>query len=493
MSNLKDLENYICKEFTNLNKSKGRPRTLQGILEKKNNLQESFQKYHILVKSYEKRLNTNEWNELVETYNEVKFKCSLALQILDKSQIIVTSNPVPEPEPAPEPEPGLGDILSTSSSNLAKNLLKVLEMAGDEVEEAPFVFPMKSAIKCIPEFTGSAEELDAFFYQVEVFEELFPRDVIQKPLINVVMLKMRGDAMKFVKRIKSETWAETKAKMIKEFGEKKSMEEIQVKIENFEQGFDETFKSYKERALSLLEDIEALSEEETAYAERCLKIHFLSGLRIKDLKLTGKREKHRNFRDLIEFLETESVESEQMAVIEKRLKVCRLAESKNKFQNEKTPIQPKNAFEGGGRKNYQNNQANFNTNFQNNTGNQPFKNQFYQQGNFNSPNKNFPNQNARYNSQNGNFNNNFGGRNQNLRNPQNFGNQNRGFNNQNSGNFQQRNQNYQNPNSQGYSNNITGCGCEGNSQSEFPNQHNFPGYQNQGRNQNNNYQNQRKN
>ena len=59
----------------------------------------------------------------------------------------------------------------------------------------PFIFPMKDAIKCIPEFTGAADEWDAFFYQVEVFYELIPKNGDQKCLINVVMMKLRGNAM----------------------------------------------------------------------------------------------------------------------------------------------------------------------------------------------------------------------------------------------------------------------------------------------------------
>lgn len=70
---------------------------------------------------------------------------------------------------------------------------------------------------------------------------------------------------------------------MKEFGAKRSIEEIQVKIENLEQGDDETFRDYKERALTLLEDIESISSKDTAYPEKCQKIHFVLGIKNKDL------------------------------------------------------------------------------------------------------------------------------------------------------------------------------------------------------------------
>lgn len=468
MSELKRVQDIIIREYQNLNKSKSRSRTLQGILEKRQNLQDNFREYFRLVKECEHRLNVTEWNNLVDTFNEVKFKYSLSLQILDNSQIVVTSVPSP---PIPNPNPEV--IRKTLTPKPRPNSGKMTE--GDEaVVEEPFIFPMKAAIQCIPDFTGRPEELDSFFYQADVYYELIPRDGDQKSLINVVLMKMKDDAMRFVKRVKAETYLQVKENIMKEFGGRKTIEEIQVQIENFEQGFDESYKDYKERALKLLEDIEALDSKDTAYAEKCLKIHFITGIKNRDLQISAKREKQKSFRELIQFLADENVECEQMAAIAKKLKVCRLAENKGK----------NSSFQGksGHEDNNTQSQNDRRSNFQGTSGNYKSNNQFNQRGNFNRPDRNFNNSNGNstnrngyqsnkfsnnFNNQNRNFNNrfqgdNFGNRNQHFNNNGNFSSQGNNFAKQNAGNFQHRN--YPNQNFQGYTNNCQNCDCENNFQ-----------------------------
>ena len=73
MSELKRVQDIIIKEYQNLNKSKSRTRTFQGILEKRQNLQDNFREYYRLVKASEQRLSVTEWNSLVDTFNEVCF------------------------------------------------------------------------------------------------------------------------------------------------------------------------------------------------------------------------------------------------------------------------------------------------------------------------------------------------------------------------------------------------------------------------------------
>lgn len=418
MSELDELESFILREYENLNKSKYRPRSLQGILEKRSNLEEGFRNYYKLLKSFEHRIDVEEWNKLVERYEEVKLKYSVGLQILERSQIIVTSK----------------DPDQSDNNDLDKITDKMAPGTSNQVEEK-LKFPLKYAIKCIPEFTGSPEELDAFFYQVDRFEELIPEGDLQLPLINVVMMKMRGNAMKFVNRVKSDTWKETKEKILKEFGAKKSIEEIQVKIENLEQGDDETFRDYKERALTLLEDIESLASKDTAYPEKCLKIHFVSGIKNKDLKLSAKREKHREFRDLIQFLEDECMECEQMAAIEKKLKICRLAESKDSKSINKNNLE------------HENKSRNFQHSTPNHYRRQNFRyNNSNQQRNFSNEDRNFSNRNRDfYSNRNGNYqNNSFGNQ------SKNFSDRNRNFGNQNQNQYKNRNNPQHNPNFQGY-------------------------------------------
>ena len=58
-----------------------------------------------------------------------------------------------------------------------------------------YEFPMVTAIQCIPEFHGKPEQLRPFVMQVEHFARDVPDGVAnQRPLINVVYTKLRGEA-----------------------------------------------------------------------------------------------------------------------------------------------------------------------------------------------------------------------------------------------------------------------------------------------------------
>ena len=216
-----------------------------------------------------------------------------------------------------------------------------------------------------------------------------------------------------------------------------------MQIENLDQGFEETYKDYKERGLKLLEDIEALANKDIDYAEKCLKMHFISGMKNKDLKLTAKREKHRKFRDLIQFLADEYVACEQMAAIEKRLEICRLAEIKNKNSN--TQI-----WDASDQK----------------------ENFSYQNNNFNKNNNNVCYRDNKFGTQH-----------------RKFGNENRNFDNQNDILYSQSAENFQNDLDQDFQQcnyNCRNCDNEDNFQFGFPNQINFANNQNQRFNNTNN-------
>ena len=54
---------------------------------------------------------------------------------------------------------------------------------------------MVTAIQCIPEFHGKPEELRPFIAQVDFFAEGIPANTDHKPLLNVVYMKLRGEAL----------------------------------------------------------------------------------------------------------------------------------------------------------------------------------------------------------------------------------------------------------------------------------------------------------
>lgn len=62
MTRLDEINEYVEREFKNLCKSKNRARSLQGILAKQELLKDHLVEFESLLKAYEHRLNTDDWN-----------------------------------------------------------------------------------------------------------------------------------------------------------------------------------------------------------------------------------------------------------------------------------------------------------------------------------------------------------------------------------------------------------------------------------------------
>ena len=66
---LRELEEALIKEYKNLNRSKNRPRTQQGIDEKRAKLYDIILKYKTTITNLEFRLPSEKWNKEVLKYN----------------------------------------------------------------------------------------------------------------------------------------------------------------------------------------------------------------------------------------------------------------------------------------------------------------------------------------------------------------------------------------------------------------------------------------
>lgn len=185
-----------------------------------------------------------------------------------------------------------------------------------------YEFPIENAMKFIPDYNGAPKELDGFLYQIDYFAKQIPDGHSEEELIRIVMLKLRGNAAGYFKRIVADTWDEIRNNLVKVFGERFHLEAIFHEVETLRQGFHEPYSSYKERVLMLKEHIMSsdTKNSEDSYAIKNLKIHFLAGLKNPELQTLARTNKHLDFDHLLEYLEEEVVQLEHIHMIEERLR-----------------------------------------------------------------------------------------------------------------------------------------------------------------------------
>ncbi|XP_029712225.2 bromodomain-containing protein DDB_G0270170-like isoform X2 [Aedes albopictus] len=362
MSNMEAIETFISEELSNIKKSINRPRSAENTEEKISYFTGWFEEFDKIFKKNVNKMDEAQKTKYSEQYKRVKGKVEEALLILNNNKISMNTSEA-NAQNIIENEEAKG--ISNISAHTGKEDSKQTDSSGDQRKQNPqnishqdfanllndkykhvllansaasssnlplqpsssavvnYNFPMQLAFQCIPEFNGSPDELNPFLYQIEFFANQFPANVNHAPLLNIVLLKLKGKATAYTSRIQGQTWLEVKQNLIREFSAKLSAEEILQKIEKLEQGFQESFKSYKERGFKILEAIRSIEppgQLQPSFAERSLKIHFLSGLRSSHLKLLAKTQRGSSFADLLLFLEEEFVECEQMEDIGKRLR-----------------------------------------------------------------------------------------------------------------------------------------------------------------------------
>lgn len=83
---LKQIQEYISKEHTTLNKNKYRPRSSKGISEKTGNLNAALKEFETIVAKYEDLSDTKQWNELTDRLGTVKTHHKHCILILDVSK-----------------------------------------------------------------------------------------------------------------------------------------------------------------------------------------------------------------------------------------------------------------------------------------------------------------------------------------------------------------------------------------------------------------------
>lgn len=405
---LEEIQEFIFKEFKNINKSRYRTRSKQGIFHKREALNAAIEEFEHIVKKYENLDDTVIWNELTDRLEIIKVKHRHCLQLLEQTKPIedsvfrsgtvrnlrnrrVSCNESISEEtekltnfkvsisgtdlyfgPIRDPNILSSTVIDDNDSDSdaktsALNALRDFSLKFDKVYKSyiakmAYEFPTTKAIQCIPEFRGATVELDGFLFQIEHFANALPKkredqpdnpvNTAERELIYVVLSKLKGPAAAQFKRINAETWREVRDNLQKEFGDNLKLEEVFRKVETLEQGPTETFQSYKDRTLILKAHIdeyeknhERLNNDNETYAHRNLRLHFLGGLKNRNLKTLAKSHKGETLEDLMEYLEEECIDVEQIEHIEKRLQDCHIAESQRQRSKDSKHYRQQNNFE----------------------------------------------------------------------------------------------------------------------------------------------------
>lgn len=88
MNRLRSNEEETRRKYLNLKKSAHRPRTLQGTLQKSENWKDLRNEYKQVLKCFEYRLSSKDWEVEVINWDKLKQIFEACQNILDKSKIL---------------------------------------------------------------------------------------------------------------------------------------------------------------------------------------------------------------------------------------------------------------------------------------------------------------------------------------------------------------------------------------------------------------------
>ena len=88
MNKLEDLKECIERQYNNLEKSKYRPRSKEGIVTKRNLIKDFFKEFEDILSEFENKVSAQTWNKLTDVYEFVKTRVERALKILGGSSVV---------------------------------------------------------------------------------------------------------------------------------------------------------------------------------------------------------------------------------------------------------------------------------------------------------------------------------------------------------------------------------------------------------------------
>lgn len=301
MEELNKLDNYFSLEIANL--LEATPKSKEEIEQKTTEIAEAVENYKQLLIASRDTLQPKEFNKINNGFKEDHKNLQEALEVFAKKLIIVSDD-----------EEKYGEV-----ENL-KIIPVSLKIHKNTKNPNSYEFPMDSAINCIPDFFGHAEDLTSFIDQINYFYSKMPKGVSHTPLINVIKLKLKGRAKFFANSISNLPWEKVEQNMIEEFSVKKSSVNIFKTISTISQKQFEKFKSYKNRALEILADLESVEDfNKNSLVMKNFKLHFIAGLNNIELQRTARNIVETDFRQFLNTLEHHYVSDEEFEDLQKHV------------------------------------------------------------------------------------------------------------------------------------------------------------------------------
>lgn len=326
MEQLKDLEDYFSLEIAFLRQNT--PKTAEEIDLKSKEISDKIEEYKRVLIPQRDEMGTQVYNKIFKGFKEDVESIKTALkEFISKYEKTPLSSSSSEDE---EEKNNLDEIIFDKNSfKIIKKERKPKVKKDSNIKTINYDFPMETAIKCIPEFFGNPEELTPFIDQINFFANYIPTGMDQTPLINLIKLKLKGKASSFVNNLAGLRWKQIEKLLIEEYNNYSSLEDILKEIETLSQRHDETFKSYKDRTLEILYNLEKLEFPVNDFAMKSLTFHFIGGLKNKSIRDEAENNADKSFRELLKSLEEKCLKKEKYDELNKRLKSISLSGNSN--------------------------------------------------------------------------------------------------------------------------------------------------------------------
>lgn len=323
METLRQLHEFFSLEIsflrTNIPKSK------EEVVQKTNEIDDKVSEYKKILISLRDEISPQEYNKicngLKEDLNALQAACKDFLSKLKESD--------PDPNPSDEEYEDINNL------KFDKDSLKIVSAGKSKIRKLKidYEFPMEAAFKCIPEFFGNSEELIPFIDQIKFFASYIPKGMDQSPLVNIIKLKLKGKSIPFINNLANLNWSQIEKLLIEEFSNKTKYADILKEIEILSQKKDESFKSYKDRTIQILNNLELLEFPVNNYVMESLIFHFIGGLKNQNIRDVADNNSDKSFRELLKLLEEKSEKKEKYEDLQKRLQSLALSDNSGSQQN----------------------------------------------------------------------------------------------------------------------------------------------------------------
>lgn len=198
MNQLREIEQLISKEHLNLQKSKYRARSLENILNKKENLNQNIERYRKILKSYEHRISAKEWNSEVETYSAVKLRYNQCITLLDTSEVILNDGQTETIQEDDQNKFSLEGLKQPKVKIRVKTIAKIIiwysRVKHNRILNMAMDIKTASELATlIPSYNGNVEGVKSFTDAVALVKTIIPAGQ-KEAAIKIILTKLSGKA-----------------------------------------------------------------------------------------------------------------------------------------------------------------------------------------------------------------------------------------------------------------------------------------------------------